>query len=116
MTTLALTYRGIHQKVKALSLPALNWKLIGLLTIVLFIAMLVSYVVLVNQLTKGVYLIKSYNKEVSALSKKNNILETTFAESGFLGKVSQRAHSLNFEKTTQVTYVQVIDSPLAQAR
>lgn len=116
MTTIALTYRGIHQKVKALSLPSINWKLISLVIILLFVAMLVSYVFLVNQLTKGVYLIKSYNKEISTLSKANKALETDFAESGFLGRVSQRAQSLNFEKTTQVTYVQVRDTSLAQAR
>ena len=114
MTTLALTtYRGIHQRVKSLSLPNLNWKLISLLGILFFVAMLVSYVFLVNQLTKGVYLVKSYNKEVSTLSKENRRLETNFAESGFLGQVNQKAKNLNFEKTTAVTYVQVLDSPLA---
>jgi hypothetical protein len=116
MTTIALTYRGIHQKVKSLSLPAIHWKLVSLLGILFFVAMLVSYVFLVNQLTRGVYLIKNYNKEISALSKENRLLETHFAESGFLGKVTQQAKSLNFEKTTQVTYIQVLDSPLAQAK
>ncbi|MSU60586.1 MAG: hypothetical protein EXS52_01570 [Candidatus Staskawiczbacteria bacterium] len=116
MTTLALTYKGIHQKVASLSLPSINWKLVSLLGILFFVAMLVSYVFLVNELTKGVYLIKSYNKEISSLSKENRILETNFAESGFLGKVTQQARSFNFEKTTAVTYIQVLNSPLAQAR
>lgn len=116
MTTLALTYRDIHQKVKALSWPAINWKLILLLGVLFFVAMLVSYVFLVNQLTRGVYLIKSYNKEISTLSKENRRLETNFAESGFLGQVNQKAKNLNFEKTTKVTYVQILDSPLARAR
>ena len=116
MTTVALTYRGIHQKVKALSLPTLNWKLISLLGILFLVAMLVSYVFLVNELTKGVYLIKNYNKELSSLTKIHKVLETNFAESGFLGKVTQRAKTLNFEKTTQVTYVQLLDNTLAQAK
>lgn len=116
MTTLALTYKGIHQKITSLSLPTINWKLISLLSILFFVAMLVSYVFLVNQLTGGVYLIKNYNKEISTLSKENRILETNFAESGFLGQVNQKAKNLNFEKTTEVTYVQVRDTSLAQAK
>ena len=116
MTTLTLTYRQIHHKVTSLSLPGMNWKLVSLSSILFFVAMLVSYVFLVNQLTNGVYLIKNYNKEVSALSRDNKILETTFAESGFLGKVTRRAQDLNFEKTTQVTYIEVLDSPLVSVK
>ena len=117
MTTLALTtYKGIHQRVKSLALPNVNWKLMTCTAVLFSVAMLVSYVFLVNELTKGVYLIKNYNKEITSLSRQNNLLQTEFAESGFLGKVTQRAHNLQFEKTTHVTYVQVLDSPLAAVR
>ncbi len=117
MTTLALTYyRGIHQKVKSLTFPNINWRPIFLLGILCVVAMLVSYVFLVNELTRGVYLVKNYNREISTLSRANKTLEMDFAESGFLGKVTQRARILNFEKTTEVTYIQIVDSPLAQVR
>ncbi len=116
MTTLTLTHKQIYHKVRLLNLPNINWKLVSFLTMLFFVAMLVLYVLLVNKLTDGVYLIKSYNKEMSILSRDNKMLETTFAQSGLLGKVTEQAKNLNFEKTTQVTYVHILDSPLAKVK
>ena len=78
--------------------------------------MLVMYVFLVNQLTGGTYLIKNYNKEIESLSRENKILENNFAEAGFLGSVQNKTRELNFEKTTKVTYVQILDNSLAKAK
>ena len=78
--------------------------------------MLAFYIFLVNGLTHGVYVIESYNKETRVLAKENRILETNFAESGFLGKVTKKANELSFEKTTKVKYIEMANNSLANAQ
>ena len=116
MTTISLTQRIIHQKTKVIHFPKINWKLFYILGALFFVSTLVYYIFLVNTLTKGTYLIKNYHKEVSALSKENRALETDFAETSFLGGVTDKVKLLDFQKTTKVKYVQVPDNSLAQAK
>lgn len=113
MTTLTLTHKAIGNKIKSIPFPAINWKLFYLLGILVFVSMLVYYIFLVNELTRGTYLIKNYNKEVSALTKENGRLETNFAQTSFLGSVTQKVTQLNFVKTTKVKYVQILDNSVA---
>ncbi len=78
-------------------------------------SLLIFYAFLINELTGETYLIKSYGKQINALSQKNRNLEVSFAKTGFLGSVEQRAKELNFEKTTSVKYIQILDASLAKA-
>jgi hypothetical protein len=116
MTTIALSARGISHRSKSLGLPVFNWKAGYGLAIMTLAGMLVVYVVLINNLTQGSYLIKSYNKQMDALLTQNKNLQTSFAESGFLGNVQNRVSELSFEKTTQITYVQILDNSLGMAK
>ena len=116
MTSIALSTRAVNQKVRTLHLPVLNWSMVYGGMIVALAVMLVMYVVLINNLTRGSYLIKSYNKEVDTLTTQNKNLQTAFAESGFLGNVQDRVRLLSFEKTTNITYVQMLDSSLSMVK
>ena len=116
MTTLSLAQRATHQKIRAIHFPKVNWKLFYILGALFFVSMLIYYIFLVNALTKGTYLIRSYNKEVSAISKENRALETNFAETSFLGGVTDKVRLLDFQKTTKVKYIQAPDNSLAQAK
>ncbi len=107
MTTLTLGYRAVHQKIRLLTLPSIPWKTWYILGVVCLGLMLVSYIYLINQLTGGSYLIKSYNQEMNVLLVENKTLETHFAKSDFLGNVQEKAGAMNFEKTTQIKYVQI---------
>ena len=116
MTTLALGYRAIHSKVRSVALPAINIKMVYLFGIFAVVLMLVFYVYAINTLTGGSYAIKNYHKQIDSLEQENKILEAGFAASGFMGSVEQQAHRLGFEKTTQVTYIEIMGNSLAQAR
>ncbi|OGZ62937.1 MAG: hypothetical protein A2639_01450 [Candidatus Staskawiczbacteria bacterium RIFCSPHIGHO2_01_FULL_34_27] len=94
----------------------INWKAVYFLGIIFFLIMLISYVFLVNQLTGGIYTVKSYDKEISALLEENKRLENSFAQTSFLGSVQVRAQGFSFEKTTQVKYINILDSSLAKAK
>lgn len=76
-------------------------------------SLLIFYAFLINELTGGTYLIKSYDKQIKVLSQENKNLEVSFAKTGFLGSVEQKAQDLSFEKTTSVKYVQISDTSLA---
>lgn len=116
MTTLTLRSRAISHTLKAIVLPAVNWKLVYGVSALLFVMALVVYISLINQLTQGAFLIKDYDRQIDKLVDQNKTLETKFAESGFLGNVQQKAASLNFEKTTKVAYVQISNGSLGMAK
>lgn len=76
---------------------------------------MIFYVWQVNDLTRGSYLVNSYEKQISGLSDQNKNLEVSFAESGFLGQALEKIQELNFQKTTSVKYIQVPDGSVAAA-
>jgi len=116
MTTAALRYKASHSKTLALHVPKMQWKLLYAVGILVSFAMLILYIVQINQLTSGAYVIKSYNKEISALTTQNRDLQTHFAETDFLGAVQNRAAGLSFEKTANIQYVQILDSSLGMVK
>ena len=113
MTTATLSLKIKKQtksKAAAISLPNLNWKAVCLLGFVASLVLLVFYVWQVNDLTRGSYLINSYQRQVGKLSDENKNLQVSFAQNSFLGQVLQETQALNFQKVTSVQYVQVPDS------
>jgi len=56
-----------------------------------------------------------YEKEISDLSRENRNLEVSFAESSFLGQVLAKTQEMNFQKTTFVKYIQILDTSFALA-
>ncbi|HLD70284.1 MAG TPA: hypothetical protein VI937_00120 [Negativicutes bacterium] len=116
MTTLALTAKRAEQKVTAIAFPGIPWKLYYATAAVVLMVLLISYVYMVNQLTGGSYVVKNYNKEIRALAAENKELQTNFAESGFLGDVQEKAKELQFEKTADVTYVQLLQNSVGIAK
>lgn len=96
----------------------INWRklyyVVFYLSAILLFLFLVFYVFQINELTKGNYVTKNYDKEVKTLSDKNATLETIFAEVDFLGDVQKKAGEMNFEKVKAIKYIQVLDSFLAK--
>lgn len=114
MSTTALNYRAIRHKTISVNFPDINWKLVYLSGILLFLLLLIFYIFEINELTKGSYLIKNYNKEISSLSQENRILETNFANSGLLTRAIEKAKELNFERTKDIKYVKILESSFAK--
>ena len=113
MTTATLSLKirkEARARAAAMSFPELNWKMICAMGFVVCLALLVFYVWQVNVLTRGSFLINSYQKQISQLSNENRNLQVSFAEDSFLGQVLQETQALNFKKATSVKYIQVPDS------
>lgn len=116
MSAIAIRYHQVANRVKAVALPAVNWKFLYAMGVGMALALLVVYVWQINALTGGTYLLKDYNKQLDALTKENAALQQKFAQTDFLGSTMSQARELNFEKITEVTYLQILDDSLASAK
>jgi len=58
-------------------------------------------------------MIKKYQNQIYELSQETKTLEVNFAKTGFMGSVEQKARSLNFQRTSVIKYIQVMDAFLA---
>jgi|SRR3989344_2256350 len=106
----------IKNRISSVSVARFNWKAVYAVGFIFCLVMLAWYIVMVNQLIKGAYVIKNYNKDIRTLTAENKVLEASFAESSFLGDVGQKAKQLSFEKTTNVKYLPMLQKSLADAK
>ena len=115
MTTATLNYSKTQEKLS--EFPEVNRKIICAIGFVMCLCSLVFYVLQINDLTRGSYLVNSYENQISQLSDANKNLEVTFAENSFLGQAIQKTQAMNFQKVTaaSVKYVQITDNPVAAA-
>ena len=117
MTTATLSFnrvqKKIQNKVDSVDIPAINWKAVCFMGFFISLALLVFYVWQINDLTKGSYLMNSYEKQISKLSEENKNLEISFAESSFLGQAVEKIQALNFQKNTSVKYIRIPGSSVA---
>jgi len=117
-TALRLNYKALRHKVNhrvhSLGFPAVHWKPVYVMATLLSLLMLVFYIISMNNLIKGSYTIKNYNKEVQSLLTENRDLQTNFASVSFLALAQERATKFDFEKITGVKYIQILQSSLAQ--
>jgi len=120
MTTATLTHaqiqRNAYRKSKAVELPRINWMVVFVIGAIACSFLLFFYIYQINVLTKGTYLISNYKNSIDKILEENKKLEVNFAENSFLGEVLIKTRELNFEKTTAVKYIQVLESSLAKAK
>ncbi len=117
MSTATLSHHSVHRG-KGIAMPslAIPWKFIYFLAAICSVLMLIFYIFQVNQLTMESYLIKNDNRQMSMLTQENTDLQANFAQTSFLGQVQSEAASLDFQKTTNVAYVQLLQPSLAEAK
>lgn len=79
--------------------------------IVCFIIFLLSfYVFQINSLVSEGYLLQTYQNKTEKLIQENERLETSLAEMGSLGNIESLIQGLNFEKISQIHYIQILES------
>jgi hypothetical protein len=121
MTTAVLSYyklqKNLQAKASLVSMPEvkINWKAICFAGFFMSLALLVFYVWQINALTRGYYLLNSYEKQISQLAEENKNLELVFVENSFLGQALIKIQALNFQKATSVSYIQITDNSVALA-
>ena len=113
MTTHTLTRSIVHTRLPLIRLPKLRLRIFGILGFCLILSLLMFYVFQINETIRGGYLIKNYLKKIDRLSQENKLLEINFAHISSLGNIEDKTKELNFEKITQIKYIQILESPLA---
>ncbi len=117
MTTATISiHRKTRTQVNFVSFPSVNWKLIFAAGLLFASLLWIFYAYQINQLTRGAYLIKGYDKQIKGLLQESKTLEVNFAESSFLGQVEKKTEELDFKKTTSVKYIQIMDRSFAAAK
>lgn len=111
MTTAVLRMRRAAKvKLAVLELPHANWKIVLFLAVAVMFFAVLFYAWQVNSLTRGGYIVEDYQKQIKKISGENKDLQVSFAESSFMGKAMARAQEMNFEKTTSIKYIKILDN------
>lgn len=108
--------KNVQRKVESAQVPQVNWAKFCLIGFAFCILLLIFYIYQINVLTRETYFISSYKNDINEILQANKKLEVNFAENSFLGEVLDRVQALDFEKTTSVKYIQVLDASLANAK
>jgi len=111
-----MTTAVLNAKASAISFPQINWKIICFSGFFIALVLLVFYVLQINYLTSGSYLISTYERQIGQLAEENKNLQVSFAESSFLGQALEKIQALDFQKVQSVKYMQIPDNYLAVAK
>lgn len=108
---------GINKKANTFSLPKFNQNVLLLVLGFISICLLFLYIVNVNALTRGSYIVKEYDKKITLISDEKKNLEISFQQNNFLDSMQQKAATLGFSKVDRLKYVQISnDLNLARAK
>ncbi len=117
MTTAVLRLQKTAKiKLESLDLPIVNWKIVSIIGFIVLALLMVFYAYQIIGLTKGYYLVNSYEKQMADMLKENKNLQLNFAESGYLTDILRKAEKLDFYKTISVKYIKVADGSVAVAK
>ncbi len=101
MTNLILAYSSVNK---------VNQKLYFSAASLVILCVAVFYVWQINYMIKSTYLIKQYQKQIDNLSNENRNLEADFAKTSFMGTIGEKTQAMNFEKVSDVKYVQILEA------
>lgn len=92
---------------------SLNLKIIWLFSAILTSLLLVSYIIQISSLSQKAYQINDYKARLNQLSKNNNLLDINFSKMNSLSHVDNYLQNKDFIKSSQVKYIQVLESSVA---
>jgi len=95
--------------IKPLKRP-ITLRLFWLLIILSVVALLVFYLFQVNAVVSERYLIQKYEKRISEISRENQNLEISSAQTNSLDNITALLGELNFEKADKIHYIRVLDT------
>jgi predicted PurR-regulated permease PerM len=95
--------RNIFLKIK------FSLKMFWILSFVLVIAFLVSYIIQVNSLAKETYQIQDYQQKIGKISQENESLLSNALKESSLSNIETIIKDLSFERTQKIHYIQVLD-------
>lgn len=95
--------RNLFSKIK------FSWKKFWILSFILIIAILVSYIVQINLLAKETYQIQDYQNKINKISQENEILLSSALKLSSLSNIETTIKDSGFERTQKIHYIQVLE-------
>lgn len=114
MTTHTLVQSSSFNKLFSLRLPRINWRIFLLLGFCSVLFLSVFYVFQVDEMIRGGYLMKNYQKKIDTLLRENKNLEINLAQISYSENIQKKAAESNFEDIQTIKYIQILDSSLAK--
>ena len=102
------------QKISFIKLPRINWKFYMVLGFCLVFMLSILYVLQINGMIAGSYMIKDYQKQINSLITTNKNLEVNLAQISYLENIQKKTEEMNFELVQTIKYIQILDNSLAQ--
>lgn len=99
-----------HSLIIKLLKRSITLRLFWLLTILSVVALLAFYVFQVNAVVSERYSVQKYEKRMSEISRENQNLEISSAQTNSLDNIIALLGELNFEKADKIHYIQVLDT------
>ena len=95
------------------SIFTFNLKSFWLLGFVLGLIFFVVCIFQLNAYTRDVYLIQSYEIEISKLTQENRFLEINFSRDNSLNNIGSFVQNGNFERVKEMEYIRVLEKTVA---
>jgi hypothetical protein len=90
-----------------------NKKITVLMFSAFVFSLLVFYIIQMNNLVSGGYVLRESQQSVKNLSQENEKLESNLAGVGSLNEIEEKIAMLDFEKINKIHYVQILDGAVA---
>jgi len=86
-----------------------SWKTFWILSFILIITFLFSYIFQVNALAEETYHIQDYQNKISAISQENDTLLTSSLKQNSLSNIETLIKDSGFERIQKIHYIQVLE-------
>jgi len=93
--------------------PKINLRFFWILSLISIIGLLAFYIFQVNTMTKEIYFLEDYKKNLTILERENESLEINSAQLSSLGNIDGLIDELNFKKVGEIKYIHIIESSVA---
>lgn len=75
--------------------------------LILLFGLLGLYIFQINEITKGMFSVKNYNKKLENLLQENKILEIKFSQLSSLENLGLLVAQLNFDEAGKIDYIKI---------
>lgn len=93
-----------------------NKKILLTLSFSLIFSLFIFHIYQMNNLVSRTYSLQNYQKTIQNLTQENEKLEMSLAGMGSLGSIEGKISELEFEKISQIHYIQILENSVASAR
>jgi len=107
MNSNTLTLKTINLPIFLKFRSNLILKIFWIFNFILILVFLIFYLFQVNALVSETYLVQNYEKKLTELSQKNEILTINFFQANSLDNIEKLIKDLGFEKVDKIHYIKI---------